>query len=117
MKAKKKKKKRAVKRGEEPLYLEARGRLGGHGVPRLASALGSPPESALGAASYPLQTNSCSQGSRKGKNDNTGWKLILFKDLGDVPDEREEALAFFLTSASLLPTSPALFCASVRLGT
>lgn len=62
------------------------GWVGGHGDPRPAP----------GTASYPLQANSCSRGSKDGKNDNTGWRLVLFKALGDVPDEREEALAFFL---------------------
>lgn len=104
-----------VKRRAGPLCLEARGRLGGHGGPQ-ADASGFPSESALGTASYPLPTSSSPQGRRVGKNDNTGWRLVLFKDLGDVPGEREEALAFFLTF-SLVPTSPTLFCASAGLGT
>lgn len=48
----------------------------------------------LGIASYPLQANSSSGGSTVGKNTNTGWRLVLLKDLGAVPGERDEALAF-----------------------
>lgn len=55
---------------------------------------GSPPEGALGIASYPLQAHSYSRGSRDGKNNSTGWRLVLFKDLYNVPGDREETLAF-----------------------
>lgn len=54
---------------------------------------GSPPEGALGIASYPLQAH-YSRGSRDGKNNSTGWRLVLFKDLCAVPGDREETLAF-----------------------
>lgn len=57
---------RFVKRGEGPLYLEARGRLGGHGDPRRLW---------LGIASYPLQANSSYGGNMVGKNTilDGGW--------------------------------------------
>lgn len=54
-----------------------------------AGMSGSPPESALGTAVCAVAPN------RDGKNDSTGWRLVLFKDAASVPREREGLLAFF----------------------